>query len=476
MKHLKIMENLKTAFPKTENIEAALLYGSYARKESTGNSDLDVKLIVNDKFNAQDFIADIKNEFSETIKRINYIQLRNKVVVYFDDLPKLEFGLCYNLEAINRDFLGSEIINIENIILFERNEIETQINTYLKHLLTLKEDCKLSKNDIGALIEKFTYEFESCSSMHSRSDGYQFYYFYNIALHIAIQLNYLAKGKREYYFLPKNLMTSELSVEEQTDFPKLNGTTFLPEANKRKRALLDFFYGATEQLVTKKKFIELKEFCEWIYQRDFFWNFRDANTFNTKMNSQLIYRTSALALFQNTQELEELLNDKNIKTIIDLRADREIETISYSEEILNKVEYVKAQFDPWNQPEWFKEKHNEGSNHEIAYRFFAMGCKDSIKKTFETILEHKSGAIAIHCHAGKDRTGIIFSMIHLLLGSSNENLYTDYLASEMDVSKEKLNIVLDIIEKEGGIKAYLLSCGLTKNQIINIKQKLLNEQ
>ncbi|WP_452232072.1 tyrosine-protein phosphatase [Lacinutrix sp. MEBiC02595] len=475
MKHIKIIENLKTIFPKTENIEAALLYGSYARKESTGNSDLDVKLIVNDAFDAHDFIAFIKNELSENIKGINLIQLRNKVVVYFEDLPKLEFGLCYSLEAIERDFLGSEITNIEEVILFERDEHKTQLDLFLQDLLVLKEDNKIGEKDINALIQKFTYEFESCSSKHSRSDGYQFYYFYNIAFHVAIQLNYLAKGKRAYYFLPKNLMTSELSTEEQADFPKLNGTTFLPEANKRKRALLDFFYGAIEQLVTKKRFIELKGFCEWIYQRDFFWNFRDATVFNTKMKPQLIYRTSALSLFQNTQELEVLLKDNNIKTIIDLRADREIEAISYSDEILNKVKYIKAQFDPWNQPEWFKEKHNVGSNHEIAYRFFAMGCKESVKKTFETILEHESGTIAIHCHAGKDRTGIIFSMLHLLLESPIGNLYTDYLASEMDVSKEKLNIALDIIEKEGGIEAYLLSCGLTENQLLKLKQKLSNE-
>lgn len=475
MKHIKIIENLKTVFPKIESIDVALLYGSYARKESIGNSDLDIKLIVNDKFDAQDFIPFIKNVFTEAIISINYIKLRNKVVVYFEDLPKLEFGLCYDLEAINRDFLGSEIINLENIILFERDENKTQIDSYLKHLIALKGDSELSENDINNLIEKFTYEFESCSTKHSRSDGYQFYYFYNIAFHVAIQLNYLAKEKREYYFLPKNFMTSELSVEEQADFPKLNGTTFLPEANKRKRALLEFFYNAIEKLVPKDKYEELKGFCEWVYQRDFFWNFRDANTFNTKIKEQLIYRTSALALFQNTQELEALLRENNIKTIIDLRADREIEAISYSEDLLSKVKYVKAQFDPWNQPEWFKEKHNEGSNHEIAYRFFAMGCKDAVKKTFETILNQESGTIVIHCHAGKDRTGIIFSMLHLLLESPIENLYTDYISSEMDVTKKKLNIALDIIEKEGGIESYLLSCGLSDDQLMNLKHKLLNE-
>ncbi|PKG52333.1 tyrosine-protein phosphatase [Olleya sp. 1-3] len=473
MKHIHTIVSVKNILPRIENVEVALLYGSYARKEALGNSDLDIKLIVNENFNVKHFIKIIENEFDETVRSVHYIELRNKVVVYFKELPKLEFGLCYSLEAINRDFLGSEITDLKDIVLYEKDKDRTQIALYLKQLIDAKKD--LDTLDVDHLIDKFVYEFESCSSKHARSDGYQFYYFYNIAFHVAIQLNYLAKGKKAYYFLPKNLMTNELSAEEQVGFPKLNGTTFLPEANTRKRALLDFFYNAIEQLVSSNKYEELEAFCEWVYKRDFFWNFRDANAFNPKIKNQLIYRTSALALFQNTEELNVLLNENNIKTIIDLRADREMEAISYSDEILNQVKYVKAQFDPWDQPEWFKEKHNEGSNHEIAYRFFAMGCKDAIKKTFETILEEETGAIAIHCHAGKDRTGIIFSLLHLLLESPKANLNTDYLTSEMDVSLDKLKIALDVVENEGGIIKYLVSCGLNEKRIENLKRKLLHE-
>jgi predicted nucleotidyltransferase len=473
MKHAIIKEKLKEIFPKIKNIDIALLYGSYARKESTGNSDLDIKLIVKEKFDHEVFIETIKNEFNEPIKNINYIKLRNKIIIYFSELPKLEFGLCYSINDINRDFLGSEITVLEDIILFERNKKVTQIEKHLKQLLGSKKNIDTSY--INNLIDKFVYEFESSSSKHSRSDGYHFYFFYNIAFHIAVQLQYISKGKEEYHFLPKNFITQELSTEEQSNFYKLNGTLFLPEANKKKRELLDFFYVAIKKIVSSKKYNDLKEFCEWVYQRDFFWNFRDSNTYNTKIKKQLLFRSSALSLFENTEELDTLLYKKNIKTIIDLRADREIDSISYSEKTLDKIKYIKAQFDPWNQPKWFKEKHNHGSNHEIAYRFFAMGCKDAIKKTFETILEEKNGAIVIHCHAGKDRTGIIFSLLHLLLESSQEHINTDYLASEMDVSLDKLKIVLDIIKDEGGIINYLLSSGLNEEQIMSLKNKLSNE-
>lgn len=474
MRHIKTIETLKVLLPKIESVDVALLYGSYARKDATGNSDLDIKVIVNDYFNATSFITLLQEDFKGHFITIKHIKLRNKIVVYFTDQPKLEFGICYDTEAIKRDFLGSEITNIKNVVLFERDPNITKIESYLEYLISIKKNVEIDEDSIDELIDKFIYEFESCSSKHSRSDGYQFYYFYNIAFHLAVQLNYLAKGKKEYHFLPKNYMTAELTTEEQSSFHKLSGTVFLPEANKRKRALMDFFYNAVKELVPVNKFEKLKAFCESIYKRDFFWNFRDSNLYNPKIKDQLIYRTSALALFQNTEQSDILLKENNIKTIIDLRADREIDEILYSQELKSKIKYVKAQFDPWDQPKWFKEKHNEGSNHEIAYRFFAMGCKDSVKKTFETILEQEEGAVAIHCHAGKDRTGILFSMIHLLLESPQENMFTDYLSSEMDVSIDKLNIALDVIKNEGGIINYLVSCGLTRVQIANIKSKLSN--
>jgi protein-tyrosine phosphatase len=92
----------------------------------------------------------------------------------------------------------------------------------------------------------------------------------------------------------------------------------------------------------------------------------------------------------------------------------------------------------------------------------------------EAIINEDKGTVAIHCFAGKDRTGIFISMLHLLADTPLEIIHADYLASEVDVRLSRLNLVLDIINEKGGIESYLLSTGLTENQILKLKQKLLN--
>ncbi len=475
MKQIKTIDRLKYIIPTIAGIEVALLYGSFGRKEATPNSDIDIQFLVNDDFEANTLIDELHRVFAEEIQYIIEVTMRNKVVAYFKYQPKIEFAICTNLSEINRNYIGSEITNIVETVLYEKQPARHDIIRYLHRIVKEhKENCKSSVKMIADLTDKFVYEFESCSCMHRRSDGYQFYFFYNIALQIAIQLNHFSKGYTKFNFLPKYFIANVLTKEEQEIFYELKGTLFLPDANQQKRKLLDFFYSAIKTLVTPENLNDTKRFCEWIYNRDFLWNFRDISTHNAKIKSGRIFRTATMTLFQDEDRFNELLKEKNIKTVIDLRADKEIDEKPYSEQTLTKFKYIKAQLDPWNQPDWFKQNHNQGTNEEIAYRFFAIGCNDKIKHALEAIIDEDSGSVAIHCFAGKDRTGIFISILHLLVDTPKEFIYADYLASEVDVSLTRLNLVLDIISNSGGIEPYLISCGISENQILKLKEKLLN--
>jgi protein tyrosine/serine phosphatase/predicted nucleotidyltransferase len=477
MIQLKKIDQLQKMFHNVKGIDVALLYGSFGRNEATPNSDIDIQLLVNKDFETSILKDQLQKLFHNEIQTIREVAMRNKVVAYFKSQPKIEFAICTNISEIDRNYLGSEITDFSQTVLYQRVPQVYDIGSYLAQLIRDYNNNKTKQHkekQITDLVDKFIYEFESCSGMHRRSDGYQFYFFYNIALQVAIQLNHLSKGHSKFNFLPKYFIANILTKEEQETFYNLKGTLFLPEANQQKRKLLDFFYAAIETLVTPEKLEEVKQFCEWLYNRDFLWNFRDISTHNSKIKSGRIYRTATMTLFQNENRFDELLNEKQIKTVIDLRADKEIEELPYHEQTLSKFKYIKAQLDPWNQPEWFKEKHHRGTNEEIAYRFFAIGCNDQIKNAMEAIIKEELGSVAVHCFAGKDRTGIFISMLHLLADTPMEIIYADYLASEVDVRISRLNLVLDIITEKGGIEPYLLSCGLTVNQISKLKQKLLN--
>lgn len=477
MIQLKKIDQLQKMFPNVTGIDVALLYGSFGRNEATPNSDIDIQLLVSKDFETSILKDQLQKLFHNEIQTIREVAMRNKVVVYFKSQPKIEFAICTNISEIDRNYLGSEITDFSQTVLYQRVPQLYDIGSYLAQLIRDYNNNKTEQQkekQITDLVDKFIYEFESCSGMHRRSDGYQFYFFYNIALQVAIQLNHLSKGHSKFNFLPKYFIANILTKEEQETFYNLKGTLFLPEANQQKRKLLDFFYKAIENLVTPEKLEEVKQFCEWLYNRDFLWNFRDISTHNSKIKSGRIYRTATMTLFQNENRFDELLNEKQIKTVIDLRADKEIEELPYLEQTLSKFKYIKAQLDPWNQPEWFKEKHHQGTNEEIAYRFFAIGCNDQIKNAMEAIINEELGSVAVHCFAGKDRTGIFISMLHLLADTPMEIIYADYLASEVDVKISRLNLVLDIITEKGGIEPYLVSCGLTTNQISKLKQKLFN--
>ena len=477
MKQLKSINQLKELFPKVSGIEVALLYGSFGRNEPSPNSDIDIQLLIGNDFNTQIFKDELFKVFNSEIESIREIKLRKKIVLYFKAQPKIEFSICTNISDIDKHYLGSEIININNTILYESNLSKLEIETYLNNLVRdfkNNNDSNSNEKSIADLIDKFVYEFESCSTMHRRSDGYQFYFFYNLALQVVIQLNQLSKGDSKFNFLPKSFIANVLTKKEQGIFYDLKGTLFLPEANKQKRILLDFFYSTIEKIIGNEKLIEIKKFCEWLYERDFMWNFRDISLHNPKIKSGIIYRSSTMTFLQNEGRFDSLLKSKNIKTIIDLRADREIEELPYTEESISKFNYVKTPFDPWNQPDWFKEKHNQGTNDEIAYRFFTIGCNDKIKQGMEAILDEQKGSVAIHCFAGKDRTGILITMLHLLVDTPIEIINSDYLASEIDVNVNRLSLAIDIINQKGGIVPYLLSCGLTEYQIQLLKQKLTN--
>lgn len=204
----------------------------------------------------------------------------------------------------------------------------------------------------------------------------------------------------------------------------------------------------------------------------FFRNFRDLASHNNRLRASWLFRSAALSLQQDEVGFDEQIQAHRIKTIIDLRAERELLEFPYRPELLRQFNYVHVPFDPWDQPEWFRDNYQYGSNEEIAYRFFGMACKESIRKALQALSSYSDSGIVIHCHAGKDRTGILVTILYLLSEANREEIYADYLASAQDTRVGLIDIVLGIIDESGGLVPYLKSCGMTSNEIQKLKHQL----
>jgi len=461
MRQIEIINILPSIFAECEGIKVALLIGSFARKQATCKSDIDYSLWVEKGvFNPNSFYQLLERKFPSAMK-ILYVKLRSRIAVYFKNCPKLELVWYEQLSEINLNFLGSEIKDVSSSIAYEQPQLEIDIEKYLFKLTNEKNDlCNKYgiSNLVKELADKFIYEFESASHSHNRSDGYKFYFFYNIALDVAIKLNYLATGKVEHYYLPKKFdHIYEKETEQKLFFRGLNGTLYLPEASRKKRNLLNYFYKAIEHIKihSTEEIQEIKNFLEEVYLRDIIWNFRDVATISTKLKPKKIFRASSLARYQNESFFADFIRQHRINKVIDLRGINEYAQNPYSDQSLKLFTHLHLSIEP--------KEYYDGIDTQ-SYRIFAREQKRIFKAILEQIDPEKD-TFLIHCYAGKDRTGCVVALLSLLAGENIENIKQDYLESEMDTQVENLYAFLEMIVQNGNVEHYLLDCEINQDRI-----------
>ena len=110
------------------------------------------------------------------------------------------------------------------------------------------------------------------------------------------------------------------------------------------------------------------------------------------------------------------------------------------------------------------------------------------------------GTVVVHCHGGKDRTGLVSALLLRLAGVGLETIGQDYAASgpnlesmwaqwiddaEDDVERAKrvllsttpaegiVRVVSEIERRYGGVEGYLRAAGLTDAQLDRLRERLV---
>ena len=162
-----------------------------------------------------------------------------------------------------------------------------------------------------------------------------------------------------------------------------------------------------------------------------------------------------------------MLEELGVKSELDLRMDEDGENGQITKSVLGKkVNY-------YNCPMSYS-----GDILEIN--------SEQIKAAFDVFADKDNYPIFFHCAIGTDRTGCVAFLLLGLLGVSEENLYRDYMFSNYGLiwgSRDggAITNYIDRLNKFGGkrlsdrIRNYLLSIGMTNEQLDNIVEIMLGK-
>ena len=153
------------------------------------------------------------------------------------------------------------------------------------------------------------------------------------------------------------------------------------------------------------------------------------------------------------EDFKELYNNYNLRTIIDLRADYEKDTILKEKYDINYyniplIEEEPGITKPRNDEEivlnFLKTMPNDTIKSEKYVKL--LQSKTAWKKIFDILLANEDGSILICCHQGKDRTGVICALILYLLGIDYDTIIDDYLLSNELLSERIDALYNEVIE------------------------------
>lgn len=210
-------------------------------------------------------------------------------------------------------------------------------------------------------------------------------------------------------------------------------------------------------------------------------NVRDLGGYRSKLGGRvrqgLFFRGGRLNVSsQNTFKsditedgLRELLEVQGVKSEIDLRMND-----TYYGESGDKNEFGYINNDSYEDLEY----HNFPLNWHLSNMM--TGEKQTIGKIFKFLSVKDNYPVYLHCNIGTDRTGLCSYLLGTLLGISQEELFKDYLFSNLgkinntrtlDTVRNTYLGVLESYQQDNlylDAREYLLSCGLDDDEIDNI--------
>lgn len=198
-------------------------------------------------------------------------------------------------------------------------------------------------------------------------------------------------------------------------------------------------------------------------------------------------------LGQLTGEGLQALADYGVETVVDLRWSEEI-ALSPNPVADRRIpiRYVHVSLLTSTPAQW--RELSRSCEKELWKCVVLEQARSELKDVLQIIAASPSGPLLFHCVAGKDRTGVIAALLLTLADVRPEAIAYDYATSTQMLSnaylqryadadphdvlenvrcpEEGVHNMLDYLERQGGIRAYLGQIGLSEEEIARLRARL----
>jgi protein-tyrosine phosphatase len=197
-----------------------------------------------------------------------------------------------------------------------------------------------------------------------------------------------------------------------------------------------------------------------------------------------------------SEAAQQQLVDWGLKTIVDLRFDSEVKLFTHCFASHDCVTYHNVSL--INQVIFNTEE------REHVYQFYILlleEAKDEFRQVLEILAEPENQPALFHCHAGKDRTGLIAGLLLSLANvapgiiADDYALTRQYIAPLVEIWREEaiqkgwdmkrfdrdnaadprtmLETLKHLDENYGGAENYLRACGVSQSKLDSLKAALV---
>lgn len=230
------------------------------------------------------------------------------------------------------------------------------------------------------------------------------------------------------------------------------------------------------------------------------YNARDLGGYPTAAGSVIQPRRLVRSdtLYHLTAHGQQAMLDWGIRSMIDLRSAEEVQQWPHAFMCHDQIQYWSIPLSQSDDPE-IQTQLEQAPLYQWNFLVLAHA-QPQIARILQQIATAPAGGVLIHCHAGKDRTGLISAILLALLGVAPDLIIRDYMVSasylqplyqpwleavahdpvqlsklqhDLSSAPETMRDVLAAITQHyGGIHAYVRQCGLAQDTIVQLEQRL----